>query len=88
MRADRAGELSYRVEARNEAFLRADGKVFRSNEIWRTGRSRRTGNVVEELLVKKNRALVKYAPAEELILDVAHGAPDSATNGAAPDRAT
>ncbi|MCW2791890.1 MAG: VanW family protein [Nocardioides sp.] len=76
LRADRPTDTSYRVEARNEQFLRLDGRVYRRNEIWRTRISRRTGDTLGEELVKRNCALVKYLPAEELIVDVPQaGAP-------------
>ncbi|WP_460846250.1 VanW family protein [Nocardioides ultimimeridianus] len=70
LRADTATEHSYRVEARDEAFLRHEGRVYRRNEIWRTVISRRTGNTVGEELLKTNCAEVRYLPAEELIIDV------------------
>jgi vancomycin resistance protein VanW len=70
LRADRPTELAYRVEARGERFLRAAGQVYRSNEIWRTHVSRRTGDVVGEELVKRNCAAVRYDPPEHLVIDV------------------
>ncbi|HJQ04854.1 MAG TPA: VanW family protein [Nocardioides sp.] len=70
LRADTATEHSYRVEARDEAFLRHEGRVYRRNEIWRTVISRRTGDVLGEELLKTNCALVRYLPAEDLIVDV------------------
>jgi vancomycin resistance protein VanW len=57
------GELrcdSYRVAAREEAFVRHGGRTYRRNEIWRTVIDRRTGDVVREELVKRNCALVVY----------------------------
>lgn len=71
LRADRPTDTAYRVEARGEQFLRVDGRVYRRNEIWRTRISRRTGATLGEELVKRNCALVKYLPPEELIVDVA-----------------
>ena len=70
LRADRPGDTAYRVEARDEQFLRSAGRVYRRNEIWRRRVSRRTGLVLGEELVKRNCALVKYLPAEELIVDI------------------
>jgi vancomycin resistance protein VanW len=78
LRADRAVPTSYSVEARDEEFLRVDGRVYRRNEIWRTTRDKRTGAVLAEELVKRNHALVKYLPPEELVRDVA-GSPHGAT---------
>lgn len=62
LRADRELPVSYSVEARDERFERGDdGLVRRSNEIWRTTNDRRTGDVVATELVRRNRAVVKYA---------------------------
>ena len=62
LRADRALPVSYAIEARRERFERGPaGLVRRSNEIWRTVRDRRTGDVLAEELVRRNRAEVKYA---------------------------
>ena len=74
--SDRPIPHSYRVEARHEVFERYDGpagRVYRRNEIWRTLIDRRTGNPVREELVKRNRALVKYAPEESRIVDLTTG---------------
>jgi vancomycin resistance protein VanW len=70
IRADVGGELSYRVHAREEMFLRYLGRIYRKNEIWRSAISKRTGNVVHEELLKQNCALVKYAPDEDRIIDI------------------
>jgi vancomycin resistance protein VanW len=70
LRADRPTEHSYRIEARDEEFLRVDGRVWRRNEIWRTLVDRRTGDVVGEELVKRNCAVVKYPPPEHLVVDL------------------
>lgn len=79
LRAESRSDLTYQVRARREQFLRYDGRVYRVNEIWRSAISRRTGDVVGEELLKTNCALVKYAPAEHLILDVLDRAPRAAT---------
>jgi vancomycin resistance protein VanW len=67
LRADRPVPTSYSVEARDEEFLRIDGRVYRRNEIWRTTRDKRTGDLVADELVKRNHALVKYLPPPELV---------------------
>jgi vancomycin resistance protein VanW len=69
LRADRPVPTSYRVEARHEEFLRLDGQVYRRNEIWRRTIDKHTGQVVADELVKRNHALVKYAPADHLVRD-------------------
>ena len=62
LRTDRELPVSYSVEARGERFeVGEDGLVRRSNEIWRTVIDRRTGVPVAEELVRRNRAIVKYA---------------------------
>lgn len=78
LRADRPVATSYSVEARDEEFVRMDGRVYRRNEIWRTTRDKRTGDVVADALVKRNHALVKYLPPPELVRDV-DGAQSRAT---------
>lgn len=70
LRADRALEHSYSVHARDEAFLRHEGVVYRRNEIWRDLIDRRTGARVGEELLKRNCAEVKYLPEESRIIDV------------------
>ena len=70
IRADVGSELSYRVHAREEMFLRYQGRIYRKNEIWRSAISKRTGTVVHEELLKQNCALVKYAPDDDRIVDI------------------
>lgn len=87
LRADRPIEHSYKVEARDEEFLRSEGQVWRRNEIWRILVDRRTGDTVGEELVKRNCAVVKYPPPEHLVTDLtADGRPLQATT--APRRTT
>ncbi|MCW2768043.1 MAG: VanW family protein [Nocardioides sp.] len=73
LRADRPTDTSYRVQAREEQFLRQGENVYRRNEIWRTHISKDTGEVVGEELLKRNCALVKYQPDEALIRDIPAG---------------
>jgi vancomycin resistance protein VanW len=68
--ADREMTYSYKVYAASEAFFRIGDEVFRRNEIWRSVVDRRTGNRVGEELVKKNCALVKYAPTHVEIAEL------------------
>ena len=73
LRADRPVVHAYRVEARDEEFVRlglpGDDRVWRRNEIWRSVIDRRSGDVVGEELVKRNCAVVKYPPPEHLVRD-------------------
>lgn len=67
LRADAPTPLSYRVEARGEHFWVHEGRVFRSNEIWRTSIDKRTGDPVADERVKSNCALVTYAAPPDAI---------------------
>ncbi|MFL6090318.1 MAG: VanW family protein [Aeromicrobium sp.] len=69
LRADGLPDASYRVEARDEVFWRHQGRVYRTNEIWRTIHRRTDGVAVGDELLKRNCALVKYEPAG-LVIDV------------------
>ncbi len=53
---------SYSVAAEDEGFDLVNGRWFRHNEIWRDVIDRRTGDHVGRELIKRNRALVTYAP--------------------------
>ena len=62
IRADDEISHSYKVFARNEEFIESDENWFRRNEIWRSVIDRQTGNHLQDELIKKNCALVKYVP--------------------------
>jgi vancomycin resistance protein VanW len=70
LRADALPETTYRVSARDEVFIRREGRVFRSNEIWRTVHRRTDGMQVGEELMKTNCALVKYEPLDREVIDI------------------
>lgn len=70
LRADVMPAHSYRVEARDEVFLRHEERIFRANRIWRTVHDRTDGSQVGEELLKENCALVKYVPTDVEIRDV------------------
>jgi vancomycin resistance protein VanW len=71
LRADQRPAHSFKVEARDEQFLRRGGQVFRRNQIWRRVTDRRTGAQVGEELVKANCALVVYEPGPGVeVIDV------------------
>jgi vancomycin resistance protein VanW len=70
LRADALPDVTYRVAAREERFLRHEGRIFRTNEIWRTVHRRSDGLHIGEELMKKNCALVKYEPVDREIIDV------------------
>lgn len=64
LRADREQPNTYHVVEREHRFLRerTSGKHFRSNEIYRQTRDRRTGTILADQLVCKNHSLMKYEP--------------------------
>ncbi|GMA21863.1 VanW family protein [Arsenicicoccus piscis] len=64
LRSELPTSVSYKVGARDERFEQVGDEVYRSNEIWRTLVDKRTGRVVGEELVKRNRALVAYDTAD------------------------
>ncbi|WP_310962857.1 VanW family protein [Nocardioides terrisoli] len=70
LRSDREPARSFSVHARNEEFLRHEGRVFRRNQIWRDVIDRRTGNRVDEELMMENCALVVYEPTGVEVIDV------------------
>lgn len=51
---------SYHVFEKNHRFVRQNGSNYRENEIWREIIDRRTGNKIDEELLVKNFAEVKY----------------------------
>ncbi|HNQ16259.1 MAG TPA: VanW family protein [Pyrinomonadaceae bacterium] len=51
---------TYHVVERDHRFLEKNGKNYRQNEIWREVIDRRTGNAIDEELLVKNFAEVKY----------------------------
>ena len=58
--SDRETTYAYHVFEKDHRFLTENGKNFRENEIWRKAVDRKTGNTVNEELVVKNHAEVKY----------------------------
>lgn len=69
LHSDREPACSYSVAARDEAFWRHAGRVYRRNEIWRTAVDPRTGSTVREELLRRNLARVVYEPAGVTIID-------------------
>lgn len=51
---------SYHIEERNHMFSKKKDKNYRQNEIWRKKIDKRTGNCINEVLLIKNYAEVKY----------------------------
>lgn len=66
LRTDVPPAHSYAVEARGEQFVRLDDRVYRRNQVWRRVLDRRTGEQVDEELVKSNCALVVYEPGPDV----------------------
>jgi vancomycin resistance protein VanW len=60
IRSDMEAPHTYHIEEKDHRFLHNGDKTFRENEIWREVIDRRSGNMLREELVVKNRAEVKY----------------------------
>jgi vancomycin resistance protein VanW len=58
--SDKETPYSYHVFEKNHRFLQKDSKNFRENEIWREIIDRRSGNKLNDELLVKNFAEVKY----------------------------
>lgn len=58
--SDKETPHSYHVFEKNHRFIQKDGKNYRENEIWREIIDRKTGNKLNEELLVKNFAEVKY----------------------------
>jgi vancomycin resistance protein VanW len=68
LRAAAPWPLAYHVEERAHRFARvADGRVRRSNELWRRAVDRRTGDVTAVERITVNDSLVKYPVPAELL---------------------
>lgn len=58
--SDKETPHSYHVFEQNHRFVKKDGKNYRENEIWREIIDRKSGNKVNEEMLVKNFAEVKY----------------------------
>lgn len=82
LRADRPSPFSYKVFARDEAFIKSGSDVFRRNEIWRTIIDKRTGRALGDEMLKQNCALVTYQPVGVDVIDCSRPpAPAAPTGG-------
>ena len=59
----------YRIKEKNHAFLKIDGRFYRTNEIWQYRRIKTRSEIIGEKMITKNFALVKYAPKEFIEVD-------------------
>lgn len=66
--ADREWPRAWSVFEREHRFLRDGDRVFRTNEIWRAIRDRRTGTLLGEELLMRNLAEVKYEVPDDLFV--------------------
>ena len=60
LRGTDALPVKYHIESENEHFVSENGVVYRVGEVYRTCIDKRTGNVVEKLLLRNNHAKVMY----------------------------
>jgi vancomycin resistance protein VanW len=63
--------LSYHIFEQNHKFIKIENQFFRQNEIWRNSIDKKTGNVINTELLKKNFARVTYEP--ENFIEQQHG---------------
>ena len=63
LRCDGRPARKYHIECRNEFFSREADGVYRNNEIYRITVDVKTGNRIEEELLRKNHAKIAYDPA-------------------------
>lgn len=66
--ADREWPQAWSVFEREHAFRRDGDRTFRTNEIWRAVRDRRTGALLGEELLMRNLAEVKYAIPDDWLV--------------------
>ncbi|VVQ05576.1 VanW family protein [Pseudomonas fluorescens] len=65
---DRVREYRYHVFQEAHRFVREGARVYRENEIWREVREKgQVGELVERVRLYRNRVVVKYDVADELI---------------------
>ena len=69
IRADAPQEHSYHIECRDEFFSREADGIYRNKEIWRRKIDGRTGDCVEETLLRKNHAKIAYDPTGLTVVD-------------------
>lgn len=62
IRSNNAQIESYHIAERNHKFTKEGKEYYRNNEIYRRVINKRTGNLVREELVIKNKSLVMYDP--------------------------
>jgi len=60
LRATRALDVKYHIQEQDACFYEQGGEVYRHNRIYRSTRSKATGNEVERVLVIENDARVVY----------------------------
>lgn len=71
IRIDKELDYNYHVIEKNHKFVKQNGQNFRSNEIWRTKHAKfKSGQLLDEELMFKNFARVKYEPP---LNEVSHG---------------
>lgn len=63
LRCSEPVEFSYHIETEKEKFVREDGIVYRTGEVYRSKVDKKTGETVEKQLLRKNHARVMYDTA-------------------------
>lgn len=60
LRSNKEIDYSYHIEEENSYFLKKEDGYYRNNEIYRIKIDKRTGNIVEKILVIKNNSRILY----------------------------
>lgn len=60
---------SYHVFEKNHAFLKAEGKNYRQNEIWRSIIDKKTGNEIKQELLILNYSEVRYELPDDISME-------------------
>lgn len=63
LRCSAPSDFSYHIEAEKEKFVREDGIVYRTGQVYRSKIDKKTGKTVEKQLLRKNHARVMYDTA-------------------------
>jgi vancomycin resistance protein VanW len=73
IRCDSRLQREFRVEERNHRFVRRNGEVYRENELWRIIIDPGSSNVIDEELLIRNSAQVRYDVSSVGDLEIEEG---------------
>ncbi len=64
LRCERNFDYKYHISAEDEHFVEEDGIVFRKGKVYRKKIDKKTGDVIESVLIRENHARVMYDTSE------------------------